>query len=168
MNLPLIFIGLLGAGKSSVGKQMASALAWDFYDSDLLFEQQVEQPITSFFAEQGEKKFREIESAILADLVQNKKRVVATGGGVVLDAGNRALINKKSLCIYLDADVDTLYQRLKDDCTRPLLQNTDLRQRLQDLKTQREAYYRECAHITVSIKDKSIEQIIAEIKEKLK
>ncbi|MGL4668832.1 MAG: shikimate kinase [Saezia sp.] len=168
ISLPLVFIGLLGAGKTSVGKKLASKLDLDFYDSDQVFEDQVQQSIASFFASQGEQKFRELESSILFELIQEGEKIISTGGGAVLSAQNRALLKKKALCIYLDIDLDTLYERLKKDASRPLLHGVDLRQRLEELKTQREAYYQECAHITIFTEGKNIEEVMMEIMERLK
>lgn len=168
MDLPLVFIGLLGAGKTSVGKKLANKLSLEFYDTDQLFEERTQQSISSFFVTQGENLFRELESSILFECIQERVSVISTGGGVVLSTQNRELLKKKAMCIYLDVDLDALYQRLKHDQSRPLLQGTDLRKRLEELKSQREAYYRECAHITVATQGKNIEQIVMEIIEQLK
>ena len=167
MDLPLVLIGLLGAGKTSIGSKLAAKLDLDFYDMDQLIEVRTGQSVTSFFASQGERKFREMESGILSELIVKEKSVIATGGGAVLSPQNRALLKERAFCICLDVDVDTLYQRLKNDDTRPLLQGTDLKHRLQELKTQREAYYQECAHLIIHTQEKSMAQIIDEVVEQL-
>ena len=163
MALPLVLIGLLGVGKSSVGKRLAERLALDFVDMDQLLEEQVGQSISTFFATVGEAKFRELESELLKKLIQNGKVVISSGGGVVLSETNRALLEKHAWCIRLDISLDALYERLQHDQSRPLLQGGELKQRLEQLQTQREAFYAACAQMTVKVDGKSIELICDEV-----
>ncbi len=136
--------GNMGAGKSVVGRRLAQQLRCPFYDLDTLIETAAGASIARIFAERGEAGFRQLEREQLQRVVQQPPGVVATGGGTVLDAGNRALMRQHGWIFYLQARPETLIQRIRDTRTRPLLQSapTPL-QALQHIARQREPLYQE-------------------------
>ncbi len=136
--------GNMGAGKSAVGSRLARRLGCPFYDLDTLIETAVGTSIARIFAERGEAGFRQLEREQLRRVVQQPPGIVATGGGIVLDASNRALMRQHGWIFYLQARPETLVQRIRDPRTRPLLQSapTPL-QALQRIAEQREPLYQE-------------------------
>lgn len=167
MNLPIILIGLLGAGKSKVAQALSAKLAISLHDTDQLIEDQAQQSIASIFAAHGEERFRALEHELLVDLLEIKKIIISTGGGIILSDENRRLMKEKGVCIFLDVDIETLCDRLKNDHTRPLLQGGNLKQRLTTLKEQRQNFYKECAQITIDVNNKEVAAIADEIIEHL-
>src|SRR5581483_8371820 len=114
----LIFlIGYRGTGKSTVARELARQLAWQWVDADALLEQRHGRSIAQIFADEGETGFRDKESAILDELCARREQVIATGGGVVLRAENRARLKAAGLSVWLTADADTIWQRLQMDTT---------------------------------------------------
>ncbi len=140
----LFLIGNMGAGKSTVGRLLAQRLGCPFYDLDTLIEASVGKRIAQIFAEQGEASFRERERNQLLQLVRWQPGVVATGGGVVLDPRNRALMRQHGWVIYLHASAETLLTRIGETATRPLLHAADdPLEALKQIAQQREPLYRE-------------------------
>ncbi len=150
----IIFIGLPGSGKSTVGRQLARKLSASFMDSDHLIEQRLGCSIREYFEREGEQAFRDVEEAVLAEAVSmhahsNISTVLATGGGAVIRENNRRLLRGAGRVIYLRSSPEDLYKRLRHDRNRPLLQGVDPMQRLKDLYAQRDPLYRETAHFQV-------------------
>ncbi len=150
----IFLIGMPGAGKSTVGKSLAKALDLPFVDTDDEIVSRNGVGIPTIFEIEGEAGFRQRETAIIAELTSRKGIVMATGGGAILNDNNRAQLVSRGLVIYLKADLDVLVQRTSQDAgkrkKRPLLDNTDVRQRLADLLATREPLYNEIADITVN------------------
>ena len=142
----IALIGLPGAGKSSVGRQLALRLQLPFFDSDHVIEQQLGCSIREFFEREGEERFRDVEESVIDQLTQNQKAVLATGGGVVLRSANRQHLRERGQVIYLNSSPDELFRRLRHDVKRPLLQVADPLSRLRDLHALRDPLYRETAH----------------------
>lgn len=142
-------VGLPGAGKSSVGRQLAKRLGVGFVDSDAVIEQRIGEPIRFFFEREGEAPFRDLEQAVIAELVAAAPGVLATGGGAVLREANRRALHDGSTVIYLRSSPEELHRRLRHDTQRPLLQVADPRARLQQLYRERDPLYRETAHFVV-------------------
>ncbi|MGK7890948.1 MAG: shikimate kinase [Leptolyngbyaceae cyanobacterium] len=139
-GLSIYLIGMMGAGKSTMGKELAIALGYRFLDTDNLIEQAAGQPISEIFAESGETTFRQLETQVLSQVSAYKKTVIATGGGIVLERQNWNFLHY-GVSVWLDAPVAVLYERLKDDCDRPLLQTADPQKTLQTILNQRQHLY---------------------------
>src|SRR5262249_8991444 len=117
--LLIFLIGSRGSGKTTTARLLADRLGWMWVDADDVVEQRFGRPIRDLFAEDGATGFRDKESAGLADLCRIRRHVIATGGGVVLSPENRQLLRRSGWCVWLTADVETLWQRLQDDPTSP-------------------------------------------------
>ena len=118
----IILIGMMGSGKSTISKILSEKLNLPLFDTDEIFEQQTNCKITDFFKNNGEEKFRKIESEILKETAKQDNCIISTGGGIILKENNRDILFKDDiLTIYLKATSETIYQRIKNDKTRPLL-----------------------------------------------
>lgn len=145
----IYLVGLMGAGKTTIGRQLAKRMERPFFDSDLELESRTGVRIPIVFEIEGESGFRHREAQLIAELSQNKGIVMATGGGAVLNAATRALLHDSGWVVYLDAPPALLYERTRHDRNRPLLQVDDPLQKLEMLYRQRDALYREIAHMVV-------------------
>jgi shikimate kinase len=156
-------IGLPGSGKSTVGRQLARRLQVPFLDSDQQIEERLGCAIREFFEREGEPAFRDIESQVLAELVQRGQGVLSTGGGAVLRPSNRQLLKEHTRAIYLNAVPEELFKRLRHDKNRPLLQVPDPLAKLRDLHAQRDPLYREVAHFVVDTGRPSMGSLVSTI-----
>jgi len=157
MNKRNIFlVGLMGAGKTTIGRQLARNLGCEFFDSDHEIERRTGADIPWIFDIEGEQGFRERERAVIDDLSQRRGIILATGGGVVLDARNRRHLAARGLVVYLRASVKRLLLRTEKDRNRPLLQTADPGQRLQQLYDERDPLYREIADIIVDTDNRNV------------
>ena len=144
----LILIGMMGSGKSTIGRHLARQLELDFIDSDRALEERSGVPVATIFEMEGEEGFRRREAALLDELTQRQRLVLATGGGAVLLDENRERMRARGLVIYLEATLEELQRRLRHDKSRPLLQGVDIDRRVADLLAARAPLYRQCAHLT--------------------
>ena len=158
---PIIFVGPMGAGKSTLAKKLAKQLGRDFVDTDRLIEAE-HGPITEIFDSKGESHFRELETAAFETAIDTAG-VVATGGGVVLSSNNRELM-KRGVVVFLDTTQDAVVGRVNLE-KRPLLKNNP--DRWQEIYDQRLALYREVADIEVFTGTRPIKDLLAEISEKI-
>ncbi len=168
MQNTLILVGLMGAGKSTVGRQLAQRLGLAFYDSDKVIEERTGASIPTIFSLEGESGFRDREEQVIAELCTLDKVLIATGGGSVLRESNRKQLRKAGYVVYLRANADHLYQRIKHDKARPLMQTDTPLQTLRDLLKTREPYYLEVADIVVQTGKQKVNVIVREIERKLK
>jgi shikimate kinase len=145
---PIVLVGLMGAGKSTVGRRLARRLGLAFVDSDEEIEKAADRSIAEIFEEHGEASFRDGERRVIARLVAGGPKVIATGGGAFVDARTRALILERCVAVWLDADVETLAERVTRRERRPLLQGKEPLPVLRDLAVARNAIYAE-AHLHV-------------------
>ena len=167
----LYLIGMMGSGKTTVGRLLAQQLSYRFFDTDAVIEQATAQSISQIFAESGEAVFRQLETQVLAQLSSRKNLAIATGGGIVLERSNWSYLHH-GIVVWLDVPIDQLHQRLQQDQTRPLLQDTDLVQKLQTLLDQRQKLYAQADVRVIVAEGETPEDIairtLAEIKKVLK
>lgn len=147
-NRNLIFVGLMGAGKSVIGRLVAQALAIPFVDTDAEIESVSRMTIAELFSQYGETEFRALETRVVERLLKQGPRVVSTGGGAFINEATRAQIKQGGLSIWLNADLDTLWDRVNRRDHRPLLKTENPRQTLENLMIQRYPIYAE-ADLTV-------------------
>lgn len=148
LDRPIVLVGLMGAGKSTVGRRLARRLGLPFIDSDDAIEDAAGYSAAEVFDRFGEADFRDGERRLVARLIDGDVRVIATGGGAYVDPRTRKLLNERAITIWLDAPVDILADRTGRRDTRPLLRNGDRKQTLERLAQQRGPAYAE-AHIRV-------------------
>lgn len=159
----LILIGPMGAGKSTVGRQLATVLSREFFDSDHEIERRCGVDIPLIFEKEGEAGFRSRERAVIAELSQRRAIVLATGGGAVLDPDNRRHLISSGRVIYLFASVAEQLRRIGTDTHRPLLQAPDPQARLAELLAQRDPLYRETADQIVLTDQCQARDVVAQI-----
>ena len=165
MNLNNIFlIGLMGSGKTTIGKLLSKRLDKLFFDSDQVIEERLGVKVPLIFEYEGESGFRERESNVLKDLVAKKNIILATGGGVILSSKNRELLSSNGVVIYLKADYENLAKRMENDKSRPLLQGTEIIPTLKKLFKTRDPLYTSIADYEVNTKNKKAYQIEKEIR----
>ncbi len=136
----MYLIGMMGAGKTAIGRELAAQLGYRFLDTDVVIEQAAGKSITELFASVKEEGFRDLESQILAKVCAYTNLVIATGGGIVTRQKNWSYLHH-GLVVWLDVPVELLYVRLVSDKTRPLLQDVDLLRRLRSLLEERLPLY---------------------------
>lgn len=163
----IFLIGLMGAGKSSVGRALAKRLHKAFYDTDQEVERATGVRIPVIFEIEGESGFRARESKVLAELVQRRNIVLATGGGAVLSELNRRLLIAHGTVIYLRAGVHDLWQRTRHDKNRPLLQAGDPLAKLRELFAERDPLYREVADVIIDTGNQSVGSLAHKIEMRL-
>ncbi len=143
IDRPIVLVGLMGVGKSTVGKKLASILERDFIDADDAIEEAAQRSIPEIFEEFGEAYFRDGERRVIARLIEENSGVIATGGGAFVDSETRSLILKKAIAVWIDCDIDILVERTSRRDTRPLLKNGDPAEILTNLFETREPFYRQ-------------------------
>lgn len=143
----------MGTGKSRVGRLLAEKLNFEYMDTDTRIEEREEREIPCIFEENGEAYFRKVESEVLKEILNFQKQlVIATGGGIVLSAENRQLLQRETFPILLEASPSVIYNRIKDDDHRPLLSVKDPRQKISNLLDKRRHYYN-CFSFSVNTDD---------------
>ena len=165
MNTPgsLFLTGPMGAGKSTIGRQLAKQLGMDFFDSDHEIENRTGVDIPLIFEIEGEPGFRKRERTIIDELTRQPGIVLATGGGAILDPDNRNHLCQRGRIIYLHTPVDAQLARTAADRQRPLLQTENPRQRLEELMQTREPLYRKTADLVVNTAGKRVRDVVREI-----
>jgi shikimate kinase len=156
----IFLVGMMGAGKTSVGRLLAKRLNKGFYDSDHVIEQRTGVKIPVIFEIEGEQGFRYRESMVLDELTALDEVVLATGGGSVLAPQNRERLRTRGTVVYLRASVKDLLNRTRHDKNRPLLQTADPRARLNELFEIRDPLYREIAHVTIDTGSQSLTTLL--------
>ena len=141
LDRPLVLIGLMGVGKSTVGRKLANLLGRAFVDADEEIEEAAQRTISEIFEEHGEAYFRDGERRVIARLLDEHDGVIATGGGAFVNDETRALILERGLAVWIDCDIETLVERTGRRNTRPLLKNGDPREILTRLYRDREPFY---------------------------
>ncbi len=159
----LFLVGPMGAGKSAVGRQLARLLHLEFLDSDEEIESRTGVDIAFIFEKEGESGFRKREIKVIDDLSQRDGIVLATGGGAILDAGSRSRLGARGFVVYLYTSVEQQCQRTRRGRERPLLENRDPQQALQELMTVRDPLYREVADLIVNTDGRRVQTVAKEI-----
>jgi shikimate kinase len=166
LDRPVVLVGLMGVGKSTVGRRLAKRLGLPFVDSDSEIEETVGLPWGELFERYGEADYRDGERRLVARLIDGQVRVIATGGGVFVDPGTRTLLNERAITVWLDAPIDILAERTARRDTRPLLKNGDPKAILERLaEIERQAYAE--AHIHVKSGDGAHRDVVEAIVRKL-
>ena len=163
----IFLIGLMGAGKTTIGRQLASELSLEFFDSDHEIEKRTGVTITHIFDIEGEAGFRKRETAMIDELTLKSGIVLATGGGAILKPENRQFLMSRGTSIYLYANIETLLERTAKDRNRPLLQTDDPQAKLEELFKIRDPLYRETADVIIDTGKDSVRLAIKEILDKL-
>ncbi len=158
-GVSLYLIGMMGCGKTTVGRILAQQLNYQFFDTDVLVEQVAGCSIRTIFAESGEVAFRQLESQVLSELSTYTHLAIATGGGIVVQRENWSYL-QHGVVVWLDVPVEQLYARLSQDATRPLLQDTDPLEKLNHLWQERHALYAQ-ADVRVAIDPQNSPQQVA-------
>ncbi len=149
----LVLIGYMGSGKTTVGKTLAKMMQFSFLDTDEMIEKQQNKTIREIFAADGEQAFRDLETDLLKQLVAEKRKhlVLSTGGGMPLRAENQKLLSKLGLVVYLKAEPETIYHRVKNDTKRPLLQCENPFAAIKEMIDVRNPVYEEAAAQIVQV-----------------
>jgi shikimate kinase/3-dehydroquinate synthase len=166
-NNNIFLVGLMGSGKTTIGRQLAKRLGKRFVDSDHEIEARTGASIPLIFDIEGEASFRRREADVIRDLSSQRGIVLATGGGAVLDAGTRARLAERGTVIYLRAHINSILQRVAHDKNRPLLRTADPRRTLELLTAQREPLYREVAHLVIDTGRPNVQSMVQTILEQL-
>ena len=159
----LILVGPMGAGKSSVGRQLANKLHFKFIDSDQYIMDKTGTTIQTIFDFEGEAGFRQREKTAIAEICQQGGQVIATGGGAVLLEANQTELSQAGYIIYLHSSVEQLMQRLSKDTSRPLLQNDDPQAVLINLMQVRDPIYRQLADIVLKTEQRPIYRVVDDL-----
>ena len=162
----IILIGFMGCGKTTVGVKLSYRLRRTVVDTDKEIEKEEKRAISDIFATDGEEYFRDRETACLRKMLSSmSNQIISVGGGLPIREENRALLRKLGQVFYLRARPETIYERVKHDTTRPLLQGPDPQEKIRTLLTKRDGAYTEAADVIIDVDDKDFGQILCEIEE---
>ena len=171
MHSNIVLIGFMGSGKTTVGRMLSEYLEYDFLDTDCEVEKIAGMAVGQIFENYGESRFRNLEIQVVEAASKNDKIVISTGGGIVLNERNIINLSKKGYIIYLKADVEKIYNNLKDDNTRPLLASvnsySEKIEKIEKLLSVRENLYDSCSQLCVDTVDKNLEQCFEYIKKSI-
>ena len=164
----IFLVGLMGAGKTSVGRLLAKRFGKIFYDCDQEIERRTGVKIPVIFEIEGEAGFRAREAAVLKELTTLTDIVLATGGGAVIREDNRRVLMDHGTVVYLRASLDDLWQRTRHDRNRPLLRTPDPRAKLEQLFSERDPLYREVAAVTIDTGNQSLGSLVTRLEQRLR
>ena len=163
----IILTGFMGVGKTSVGMQLAKDLGYTFVDIDTLIEVDQNMTITTMFSKCGEPYFRDVETNIIKQVMKRESQVVSTGGGAVVRDENREAFKKGGFVVCLTASPDVIYERIRHEMHRPLLQTEDPKAKIKELLESRARFYSQ-ADASIDTSDKSVVDVISAIKERIR
>lgn len=160
----VILIGFMGCGKSTVGIKLSYRLRRSVLDTDKMIEKEEGRTISEIFAEEGEAYFRELETACLRKMTETvNNRIISAGGGLPMREENHALLKELGTVVYLRAGAETIYERIKHDTSRPLLQGDNPQEKIRTLMAKRAAVYEKAADIIIDVDNKDFDTILNEI-----
>jgi shikimate kinase len=159
----IFLVGSMGAGKSTIGKQLAKTLRKEFLDSDNEIEKRTGVDVAYIFDIEGEDGFRKRERLIIDELTEERDIVLATGGGVILDADNRAKLVSRGFVVYLFAPLELLVERTSRDRNRPLLAGADPQERLSAMIEERDPLYRQVADLVMETDERSTRLVVKDL-----
>jgi shikimate kinase len=164
----IFLVGMMGAGKTTLGRALAQREGLEFFDTDRILVERTGVAVATVFEIEGEEGFRRRESAVLAELGARANCVIATGGGAVLARENRELMRHAGTVVYLHARLEHLWERTRHDTTRPLLATPDPRATLARYLEQRDHLYREAAHVVVETGSQSAASLVNRVRSALR
>jgi shikimate kinase len=162
----IIFIGMMGTGKTTIGKALSQQIGWKWTDTDEEIVKRTGKNIPDLFLQNGEQAFRDLETSVLSDLLLSRNRIITTGGGIVLKQLNRQMMRQGGWVVGLKAPIEVLIERVKNDQNRPLLQG-NLEERMNTLYNERAPLY-DFADLMIDTSESSLEAIVHTITEFLK
>ena len=163
----IFLVGPMGAGKTTIGRQLAAALSCEFLDSDLEIQRRTGVDIPTIFEFEGESGFRRREQQVIDELTQRQPVVLATGGGAILNEQNRRHLTSRGFVVYLNCSPEQQYARTERDRNRPLLHTGDPLQRLRELMQERDPLYRQVADLVISTERRNAASVVKEIRSRL-
>ncbi len=164
----VILIGFMGCGKSTIGIKLSYRLRRPLLDTDKMIEKEENRAISDIFATDGEGHFRDLETQCLKKLIQTEKnQIISVGGGLPIREENHTLLKELGTVVYLRAKPETIYERVKYDTTRPLLQGKNPQEKIRILMGQRTAIYEKVADVIIYVDEKDFDTILDEIAERL-
>lgn len=165
MKNNIVLIGFMGSGKTSVGIRLSYSLKRTLIDTDKWIEKRQRMTVADIFARDGENAFRRLETECLKELIKTAdKQIISAGGGLPVKEENRPLLKQLGKVFYLQVSPKTIYERLKTDTTRPLLQVADPLKQIKILLEERESIYKACADVTLEVSDSTFDEIIEQVK----
>lgn len=169
MKNNIILEGFMGSGKTSVGIRLSYALKRTMIDTDKWIENRQKMIVSEIFDREGEEAFRQMETECLGELIRTcDNQIISLGGGLPVREENRRLLSKLGRVFYLKASPEVIYERLKTDTTRPLLQVDDPLKQIRTLLEAREESYQSCADVVIDVSGRNFDEIIEQIKNSLK
>ena len=159
----IFLVGMMGAGKTTLGRALAQRLQLEFVDTDRVLVERTGVPVATIFEFEGEEGFRRRECAVITELAARDGLVVATGGGAVLSEDNRRVMRDHGTVVYLRARLESLWERTRHDSSRPLLATPDPRAKLAELLDHRDPLYRDAAHIVVDTGAQSAASVVGKV-----
>ena len=164
MSKHIVLEGFMGSGKSTIGIRLSYKMAMTVIDTDKLIEREQQKTISDIFAKDGEEAFRRMETVCLKKLAkQGYGQIISLGGGVPVRRENREILKTLGMVVYLRAKPETIYERVKNDTSRPLLQCDDPLARIRELMAARESMYEEAADVVIDTDTLTVEQVLTEI-----
>ena len=159
----IALIGMMGCGKSAIAKILADEISYTLYEADEIFEKEQKILIKDYFKQFGEQNFRKLETEILKKISKTDKFVLSCGGGVILSSENRKILFRGDIyTIYLSANADTIYERIKNDSVRPLLFVENPKKKIEEILLKRNEYYN-LANLKINTDNKTMEEVKSEI-----
>lgn len=163
----IFLVGLMGSGKTTIGRQLARACKLEFIDSDAEIVERTGAEISWIFDIEGETGFRKRESVVIDELTQRSAIVLATGGGSVLAAENRRVLAARGIVVYISASLEHLFKRTSKDQSRPLLNNDNPKEVLKTLQLERDPLYREIADVVIETDHCTVNQAVKQIRKQI-
>ena len=165
----VILLGFMGSGKTTVGLKLSYRLRRPVIDTDKEIEREEKRSISDIFATDGEQYFRDKETALLRKMLKSvNNQIISVGGGLPLRNENRELLHELGQVFYLKASAETIYGRVKNDTSRPLLQGPDPQTKIERLLNERNAHYTDAADVVINVDGKDFDQILCEIEQNVK